>query len=293
MPVPGPRPCPLCDAVDHRPIAKHAAHHLVRCGSCRMVFVGVAPTNEELFAYYTGYPVHDNVSSVTLRRYNELLDGFERYRRTNRMIDVGCGAGIFLEEAAKRGWEVHGTEYGERALVACRSRNIRIIEGALEPSNYEPEGFDVVCSFEVIEHVPHPKAELERMVSILRPGGALYMTTPNYRSLGHAMVGSGWSVVNYPEHLNYFTPRTLRRLGVTQGLRAVRVLTTGVSLMRLRFRHTDGSKGQAAAMVSQEDLRHRLEVNPFLRFAKWSINAVLNVTGLGDSMKGTFVKGAR
>jgi len=255
-----------------------------------MVFVGRVPTDEELYAYYADYPVHDNVSPVTIRRYNELLDGFEKYRRTDRIIDVGCGAGIFLEEAAKRGWEVHGTEYGERALVACRSRGIRIIEGALDPTNYVAGSFDVVCSFEVIEHLPRPKEELERMARILRPGGALYMTTPNYRSLGHALVGRGWSVVNYPEHLNYFIPRTLRLLAATQQLRPIRVLTTGVSLMRLRVRHADDSDRKKAVMASQENLRHQLETKPFLQLVKRTANGLLNAFGLGDSMKATFVK---
>ena len=255
-----------------------------------MVFVGVAPTDEELFAYYAHYPVHDNVSAVTLKRYNELLDGFERFRRTNRMIDVGCGAGIFLEMAAKRGWEVHGTEYGERALVACRSRGIRIIEGALDPANYEPEGFDVVCSFEVIEHLPRPKDELQRMVRILRPGGALYMTTPNYNSIGHLLAGSGWSVVNYPEHLNYFTPASLRRLGSTQQLHTIRLLTTGVSLVRLRVRHGQQRAEKDAALAAQDQLREQLETRPLLRFAKATANAVLNFFGAGDSMKATFQK---
>lgn len=255
-----------------------------------MVFVGIAPTDEELFSYYADYPVHDKVSAVTVKRYNELLDGFERFRRNNRLIDVGCGAGNFLEVASKRGWEVHGTEYGERALAACRSRGIRIIEGALDPANYEPGGFDVVCSFEVIEHLPRPKEELRRMVNILRPGGALYVTTPNYRSLGHILAGRGWSVVNYPEHLNYFTPATLRRLASTQKLRALQVLTTGVSLVRLRVRHGQQRAEKDAAVAAQDHFREQLETRPLLRFAKKAANALLNLFGAGDSMKGTFVK---
>jgi 2-polyprenyl-3-methyl-5-hydroxy-6-metoxy-1,4-benzoquinol methylase len=255
-----------------------------------MVFTGTEPTIEELQRYYADYPVHDNVSPVTIKRYDELLDRFEAYRTNNRIIDVGCGAGIFLERAALRGWEVHGTEYGERALKACRSRGIAIIEGPLEPANYGPDHFDVVCSFEVMEHVPHPRSDLERMARILRPGGLLYVTTPNYTCVGHALAGSGWSVVNYPEHLNYFTPRTLRRMAKAFGLEATWIRTTGVSTLRVRARLSQGREEKQALLASQEQLRERLEGDRFLNFLKRTADNTLSFLRVGDSLKGGFVK---
>lgn len=288
MPEPGPRPCPVCGATDHRPIPVRARDHLVRCGRCAMVFTGVTPTPAELAAYYGEYPVHEHVSPVTLKRYDELLADFARYRRTGRMLDVGCGAGLFLERARMQGWEVHGTEFGARALAACRSRGIRIIEGPLDPAHYPPASFDVLCSFEVMEHLTDPGAEMRRMKTLLRPGGALYITTPNYRSMGRLLAGSSWNVVNYPEHLNYFTPGTLTRLAERCGLHLRSVRTTGVSVQRVLTRASlDPARRKSAANV-QEDLRERLERNAFNRSVKRLADRTLDLLKVGDTIKAVY-----
>ncbi|MEZ4739924.1 MAG: class I SAM-dependent methyltransferase [Flavobacteriales bacterium] len=288
-----PRPCPLCGSLRNIPIAKHAANHLVRCGDCSLVFTQLDPSVEELVAYYTHYPVRDQLSPVTAKRYDELLDRFEPYRRTGKLIDVGCGAGMFLERAALRGWEVHGTEYGDRAVAACKARGVGIIEGPLDPANYAPGSFDVVCSFEVMEHLAHPKEEMERMLKILRPGGLLYITTPNYACIGHRLSGAEWNVVNYPEHLTYFTPSTLRRMAKSAGLRERWLLTTGMSMVRFRTKRSKDPGVRSNAMADQEALRVRLETAWHLKLAKRTIDGLLDLFGIGDSMKAAFEKPAQ
>lgn len=287
----GARPCPVCGSARKRPILAYARHHLAHCRDCGMVHVALEPSPQELQAYYGEYPVHADVSPITMKRYDELLDGFARWRRHGRILDVGCGAGNFLERAALRGWEVHGTEYGARALEACRAKGIRIIEGPLDPAHYPVGHFDVVCSFEVIEHVTHPAEELRRMVQVTRPGGALYITTPNYRCVGRWMAGAEWSVVNYPEHLNYFTPRTLKRLAGQQGLSTVWMKTTGIDLIRLRARQGMAQAQRDQVRGGQEHLRERMEVRPHLRLAKAVVNGTLSLLGIGDHMKAAFVRG--
>ena len=132
-------------------------------------------------------------------------------------------------------------------------------EGALDPARYAPGSFDVVTSFEVIEHVMDPGDELRRMHQVLRPGGLLYLTTPNYRCVGHWMAGADWSVVNYPEHLSLFTPRTMKRLLRQRNFAPLRIRTTGIDLMRIRYRKDQGCMGRRPIANSQEDLRKRME----------------------------------
>lgn len=255
-----------------------------------MAFASPGPTAEELAAYYAGYPVHAGVSPITLKRYDALLDAFEPYRRTNKLIDVGCGAGTFLERAAARGWEVHGTEFGRIPIETCRAKGIAVEEGALDPDRYAPGSFDVVTSFEVIEHVMDPGDELRRMHQVLRPGGLLYLTTPNYRCVGHWMAGADWSVVNYPEHLSLFTPRTMKRLLRQRNFAPMRIRTTGIDLMRIRYRKDQGCTGRRPIADSQEDLRKRMEGSAWLRLAKRAVDSTLSLLGIGDHLKAWAVK---
>jgi len=284
------RPCPLCGSLHTVALPEFEKHHLVRCNKCTLTFSKIDPSTKELMAFYKDYPVRDQLSPVTAKRYDELLERFEPFRRNGRLIDIGCGAGLFLERAAARGWEVHGTEYGALAVAACKARGVRILEGPLDPANYPANFFDMVCSFEVMEHLAHPAEEFARMTTILRPGGLIYVTTPNFNCIGHRLSGSEWNVVNYPEHLTYFTPRTLRRMARSQGLRERWLLTTGMSLVRFRTKRNLDREVKANAMAEQEALRVRLETDWHMKLAKRLIDGLLNLFGIGDSMKAAFVK---
>ena len=142
--------CLVCKGSDLKSLAGFEKHHLNKCSSCGFVFCKPIPTQEELNEVYEGYGRNDYLSDLTIQAYERVLDSFEPYRKTNKLIDVGCGIGYFLEVAKKRGWEVYGTEFTEEAVKICEEKGAKMELGVLNPSNYEAESFDVVCSFEVI-----------------------------------------------------------------------------------------------------------------------------------------------
>src|ERR1041385_1712419 len=105
--------CTVCNSTNIYPIKGYEKAWLVKCRSCSFVFSKYIPSEQELNDYYSRYPYFKIISPVTIKRFNSLLDLLEKYRSTNNILDVGCGEGFFLEQAMKRGWEAHGTEYAE------------------------------------------------------------------------------------------------------------------------------------------------------------------------------------
>ncbi|MCB9170922.1 MAG: class I SAM-dependent methyltransferase [Flavobacteriales bacterium] len=255
-----------------------------------MVYAHRMPTPQELAAVYDNYPVRDELNPVTRTRFHALLQDMEKYRQLGRLLDVGAGSGYFLDAARERGWTTFGTEHDPAVVERCRQRGAIMHQGPLDPANYPPGHFDVITSIEVIEHLVEPRHEVSHFFHLLRPGGLLYITTPNFRSLTHWLAGDQWDIVNWPEHLNYYTPRTLTRTLTGAGFMRERVRTTGVSPRRmLRARTRIKEENTDAGNIDQR-LRTAIEGRWYLRAAKGLVNAGLDLFGIGDSLKAAFVK---
>lgn len=282
--------CLICNSTALKPLKDYQSTHLCKCKSCGFVFAQAIPTMEELEKHYEGYSRNDYLSPVTIKRYNELLDYFEQFRKTGKLIDVGCGIGYFLEEAKKRGWEVYGTEYTDEAIQICEGKGITMKKGKLNPADFEPESFDVITNFEVIEHINNPQEEIQNFNQILRKGGLVYITTPNWNALLRYRLKAAYNVIVYPEHLSYYTPRTIKKLFKSKGFKSLKVMTTGISITRLKT--SKGSSDQAYISETSDDekLRNKIEGNKLLQFAKSTVNKSLTLLGVGGSLKGYFIK---
>jgi 2-polyprenyl-3-methyl-5-hydroxy-6-metoxy-1,4-benzoquinol methylase len=280
--------CPLCGEKSIAPLQGYEAHQLYRCPACDFVFCRRKPSTNDLKSHYSAYPRAQPISSITMKRYDELLSRFEKFRHTNNLIDVGCGDGHFLLAAKKRNWNVFGTEFSEEAVNNCCSKGIHMTTSPLDPNQYQNLSFDVITSFEVIEHLNTPLQEVDAYKKILRPGGVVYITTPNFNSISRNILKSKWNVIEYPEHLSYFTRGSLRRLFSKDSFKLLAMSTTGVSLTRLSVGYAP-YRGRSSSQQFDERFRQKSE-NGILKFAKnWS-NGLLNFAHKGDAMKALFQK---
>jgi 2-polyprenyl-3-methyl-5-hydroxy-6-metoxy-1,4-benzoquinol methylase len=150
------------------------------------------------------------------QRLSESYRFLPRYRAGAVLLDIGCGNGDFLLQAKPLGWRVVGLEIDPRARAIATARGLNVVEGSLPHTGLPGESFDVVMLNHVIEHVHDPRAVMRELFRLVRPGGKVYLTTPNRRSYGANLFGPSWRGLEPPRHLVLFTPDALVKL-VTDG----------------------------------------------------------------------------
>lgn len=123
----------------------------------------------------------------------------------NRLLDVGCGNGDFLLRAQHAGWTVHGLDFDPTAAGVARGRGLDVYVGTLEDSPFLEESFDVVTANQVVEHVHDPVAFLRACWRLVRPGGLLWIGTPNVTPPVAARFGPFWPMLEIPRHLTLFS----------------------------------------------------------------------------------------
>lgn len=283
--------CIKCGSEGIAPMERYTENHLTSCKSCGFVFCAMIPCDKTLEDYYeNNYNRTNYFSPITRARYNQLLDHFEVYRDTNRILDIGCGHGFFLEVAKERGWEVYGTELSDAAIADCESKGIQMHKGKINDSFFNSDSFDVVVSIEMIEHINYPIEYVTQIHRILRTGGFCYITTPNFNSLLRYYLKDKYDVIEYPNHLCYYTKKTIGSLFSAHGLTPHTIRTTGISLTRLRTSKGGSNQEYVSETSDDEMMRYKIEGNGFLRFGKNLINGMLNLFKVGDSLKATFIK---
>lgn len=250
------------------------------------------PTDEELSAFYASYAYDEEgyLSPLTINSYQALLDEFEPYRKTNRILDVGCGRGWFLLEAQKRGWEVYGTEYSPKAVELCEKDGIQMLQGALTEQGFDADSFDVITSFEVLEHINNPIEDLGHIHRYLRSKGLFYLTTPNFNAITRYYLKAEYNIIHYPEHLSYYTKSTLELLARKMDFKKVKFLSTGFSLTRFKTSQKADSEEFISEESSDEKLRRSIESKWYLGLLKNWINWALTLTNTGTTLKGYFEK---
>jgi SAM-dependent methyltransferase len=262
---------------------------LYQCRGCSAVFTWEHDESHQIKALYDHYYDHAHFTTppVVVASLEKLIHSFSQFRRTGRWLDVGYGEGGLLDAAEKQGWKCYGTEVSPGALQHGERRGwVASSDGETDP-RFPPGGFDVVTMIELLEHVSTPDRFLRAAANWLRPGGVLYITTPNVQSLNWRLLGTKWSVVSPPEHLTLWTARGLGCALANAGFRTQQVRTEGFNPSELlaQLRPRRRTTPQPSRNESGLALNEALSRSPLRRWVKAGINRWLSFFRIGDSLK--------
>lgn len=161
-----------------------------------------------------------------IRENAEFSAGFLHGQERGRLLDVGCGAGRFLNKMRSLKWEVMGVETDKQAALVAREHfDLNVHVGTVQEAQFADNEFDAISMHHVIEHVDNPIEILKECLRVLKVGGRLVIITPNLRSFGHRLFHDSWRGLEVPRHLQIFSPKSLKKCADQAGFRTVRVKT--------------------------------------------------------------------
>lgn len=224
--------CPICGSEDAEPFynaqiflaagfnntfapAKLWCH----CNQCQNHFVYNLP--KEIYNAQTDFTLTSEINEIgqivkaplqSLAIYGDIIRAIRQYNEGKRYLEVGVGRGEFIAVAKEMGLEIHAVE-----LSASTCKNIELLLGVpvvqadfLAYDSEEP--YDVLSMGDVIEHVKAPTEAIQKANALLKSGGILWISTPNYNSAFSQMLKFSDPMWKEPGHRVYFCRETFEQL---------------------------------------------------------------------------------
>jgi 2-polyprenyl-3-methyl-5-hydroxy-6-metoxy-1,4-benzoquinol methylase len=189
--------CLTCDSTSLIPRFELRRYQIIACARCGVLYNQTyyedSHFRENLFE--KGYYEHVHSTAFenrleqfekdpSVKVYQKYLKHIERTKTPGRVLDVGCAFGTFLKVASTRNWQPWGVEFSKYSSEQARKTwGFEIFNGDLNDCPFEEDTFDLVTFWDVIEHVPNPRKNLEKARALLKKGGYLLITTDNCSSL--------------------------------------------------------------------------------------------------------------
>lgn len=228
VPAATPAACPICGgskvvflfSAPDRFHLRSVPYDLMRCQSCTLVWQKNPPSPAEIGQHY-GKDYHLTITSSgdsSKDRWKLQNTTIAHYQPGGRLLDLGCSAGAFLSTMKGAAWSLFGIEISpEEARLARDRAGAEVFVGDIFDAPFPQNSFDVITSFDVLEHLYQPKRVLQQVFTWLRPGGIYYVAVPNVESWEARLFKSYWYGLEMPRHLFMYSPKSLRKLALDAG----------------------------------------------------------------------------
>jgi SAM-dependent methyltransferase len=219
--------CPVCGHANFTPFlvctdytVSQEKFSLVTCSTCNLVITTPRPNNEDLGKYYQSadYISHTSKANSLVDRLYLLARNFTLKKKRNlaaklqplkgNVLDVGCGTGDFLLTCMKDGWAANGVEPSENASELAKQKGISVSKSIDDLKGT----FNLITLWHVLEHVPDLNQTLNKLYTLLKPGGTLLIAVPNHTSADGKFYKETWAGYDVPRHLWHFNQQNMEQI---------------------------------------------------------------------------------
>lgn len=233
--------CPACDSNSHDYEFEKLGFTYISCKSCSTLYVSPRPSFEVLNKFYsrslsTSFWVNEFFKPVAETRREKIFRPRSEY--VSKLFsenwewvigDIGAGVGLFLEELKKKLPDCYcvAIEPSTEMADICSNKKLDTKRMCLEEIKGMEENFDLLTAFELLDHLYEPISFLEKVYSLLKPGGYMFLTTLNCRGFDILLLWEKSKIVIPPLHLNFFNMESLKYLMIKAGFEIIEILTPG------------------------------------------------------------------
>lgn len=261
--------CPICSQRNLRLAVKKDGFEIDQCDACGFRFTNPPPNEAQLELFYNSKIKQlenlgfERSRAARLPIFERRLDVIRQYVSEGKLLDIGGANGIFVDAMARANaaFEVVVVDLNRDAIIKLR-QNYPTVQASLGNALEHTGSYDVVTLWDTIEHLPNVNRVAAHLFNLLKPGGFLFLSTPNVHSFEHSVGQYRHPQILPLSHVNYFAPDTLGRLLHRHGFKIIDCLTPNGTFDIAYVKKMVGD-GDAAMDQLGEFLKHHLESPAF------------------------------
>jgi len=266
-------PCNLCKSDFYKFMFKKDNFSIVRCKKCSLIYVNPRLTQKSLVESYnknkiSPVPYYKENYEEDKATFEKRIRIIQKYKKSGKLLDIGCSIGTFLEVAKEYGYDCYGIDLNKQAIAAAKQKGLNVRVANIENNKINSK-FDIIVMNDLIEHVTDPVKTMQIANKLLKKSGIIFLVTPNGGSIMAKITGKDWVHYKPNEHLSYFSPKTISILLKKAKFNVINVATIG----RVRNLATIITKGSTYFGKIPGKIMNKIKIDSIFKKIRFTLSA--------------------